>query len=95
MQATIKFEEAIYHYVLDLNSTLAALKERITADTNIVPEEQMLFEDRTQLDLPDETRLKIVSSDHRVRRSSVQQDSINNACVSQVLFHLLTPNSAA
>ena len=67
LQVTVNFEETVYSYELPLSATLNQLKLKIQHDTNIIPSEQMLIENTTHMDLPDDAQLAPLAVDAQVR----------------------------
>eukprot|EP00039_Didymoeca_costata_P005234 m.79756 g.79756 ORF g.79756 m.79756 type:complete len:174 (-) comp12728_c0_seq1:1935-2456(-) len=74
----IVFDDTRYNLELPPNSSVAELKEAVEKETNINPEEQMLLDSTTQMEMPPSTKLADIQNSQP-----------------QLVFHLLSPNSAA
>eukprot|EP00047_Mylnosiga_fluctuans_P008853 m.9057 g.9057 ORF g.9057 m.9057 type:complete len:138 (+) comp2358_c0_seq2:53-466(+) len=78
---TVVFDEDRFELQLPGSTNVTALKEEIEKSTNIVPAQQMLVEQSTQMEVTQPT--------------STIADILDAVGASELRLHLLTPNSSA
>eukprot|EP00050_Salpingoeca_kvevrii_P008310 m.302171 g.302171 ORF g.302171 m.302171 type:complete len:144 (+) comp15044_c0_seq1:103-534(+) len=79
VRVIVVFEDQRFEFELPPSATLTELKNKLEEASNIVPQQQMLIDTATQMEPPE-----------RVPLGDLRQSSRSN-----LVMHLLTPNSSA